>query len=261
MSGLRQGPKDSALSVKVSNDGSAVWVCFRCGAVGGTHGTRRVHPVPTPRGTRADADARSRAWRIWGESVPLAGTPGADYLTARFCVLPPADGDLRFHPALWCPDVEAKLPALVAKVTTVIGNAPIGIHRIWFRPGESKSIKKMRLGGSDDPVCVRLWPDDCVTMALGIAEGIESALAAAHSFKPMWATIDAGLMGKFPTLAGIESLTIFADHDEAGLKAAASCYRRWRGGGINVNVLRPRAYGEDPNDQTRHVAAGQGLKR
>lgn len=33
-----RGPKDTALSIDVRTDGSAVWVCFRCGWKGGQRG-------------------------------------------------------------------------------------------------------------------------------------------------------------------------------------------------------------------------------
>ena len=174
----------------------------------------------------ATAKAKTeRASEIWRACADLSGTAGAEYLRARCCDLPPRDGDLRFHPALWCSEVQAKLPALVARVSTVIGNRGVGVHRVWFRQGESRAVKKMRLGGSADPVCVRLWPDDAVTMGLGLAEGIETALSAQFLFKPIWATVDAGQMTKFPILRGVESLTIFADFDNAGIKPPEPCTR------------------------------------
>ena len=112
----------------------------------------------------------------------------------------PADADLRFHPRLYCAGVKAELSALVARVSTVLANRPVGIHRIWIRASERRAIAKRRLSGCDEPVCIRLWPDDAVTIGLGIAEGVESALAAARAFRPVWSTIDAGGMSKFPLL-------------------------------------------------------------
>jgi hypothetical protein len=243
-------------------DGSAVWKCWRCNASGGTrrgHEYRAFASSSAPRRMVSDVevsrDAATRAASIWKVTKPLSGSPGADYLELRHCVLPPADGDLRFHPHLYCPETKTDLPALVAKVTTVEGNRAIGIHRVWFKPGEPKAVKKMRLGGSGEVVCIRLWPDDTVTMALGIAEGIETALAAGGMFKPMWATIDAGQMAKFPILTGIESLTIFADYDKAGLDAARTTWRRYRHAGINANLLRPQRVGEDVNDMVIRAEA------
>lgn len=257
-----KGPRDDALSVLVRDDGSAVWSCFRCQVRGGTRGGRSLRAItssPTPRPEtelERPRDAAAAAARIWNETQPLSGSAGADYLKARCCDLPPADGDLRFHPRLYCPETKTELPALVAKVTTVIGNRTIGIHRIWFRPGETKAVKKMRLGGSPDPVCIRLWPDDAVTMGLGIAEGVETALAASFAFSPIWSAIDAGQLAKFPIVAGLESLTIFADFDKAGYSAAKTAYRRYRAAGINVNLWRSSKVGEDVNDM-RMRAAGR----
>lgn len=248
-----KGPRDTALSVDVRADGAALWYCWRCHASGGTRCGREYHALASSSAPRPDfvehsRDATTRAKSIWKQTRPLFGSPGADYLFLRHCVLPPVDGDLRFHPQLYCPETKTEHPALVGKVTTVIGNRAIGIHRIWFRPGEPRAIKKMRLGGGDDPVCIRLWPDDAVTMALGIAEGIETALAAAVMFKPMWSTIDAGQMAKFPLLGGVESLTVFADYDKAGLAAAKAIGLRYMQGGISANFLRPKRVGEDFND-------------
>jgi hypothetical protein len=99
---------------------------------------------------------------------------------------------------------------------------------------------------------IRLWPDDAVTHGLGIAEGIESALSAAHVFTPVWSCIDAGNLDQFPVLNGIESLTVFADRDDAGLKAARSCARRWQDAGREVVVLAPEE--GDANDLARGAA-------
>jgi hypothetical protein len=177
--------------------------------------------------------------------LPLAGTLGAAYLALRRCALPPAAGDLGYHPALYCADMKADLPALLARVSTVLGNRGVGIHRIWIRPGDAKAVAKKRLGGSTgtDAVCIRLWPDDAVDMTLGIAEGVETALAAAHRFRPMWSTIDAGQMAKFPLVAVLESLTIFADFDTAGMKAATAAQERYFLARRTAQVMRSRIVG------------------
>jgi hypothetical protein len=253
-----KGKRDDALSVLVRDDGSAVWKCFRCSLSGATRGERQYRVVNAPAKPRSEerrVDNAPGAAIIWRQTVPLADTLGEEYLRGRYCALPPAEGDVRFHPALFCPETESKLPALVARVSTVIGNRTVGIHRIWFRPGETKAVKKMRLGGSDAPVCVRLWPDDNVEATLGIAEGIESALAAARAFKPMWSCIDAGGMTRFPLPPGLESLTIFRDNDIAGEKAGRAVWSRYMAAGINANLWKPTRPGEDINDVVRMAYA------
>ena len=256
-----KGRHDTALSVLVRDDGSAVWRCFRCEASGGTRRGRDYRAIVSAAPKRAPEverapDARTAAARIWRETIPLAESLGAQYLLGRCCDLPPPDGDLRFHPALWCPEMRCELTALVARVSTVIGNRDVGVHRIWFRPGEIRAVKKMRLGGSKEPVCIRLWPDTTVTMGLGIAEGVETACAASFAFSPIWSCVDAGQLARFPILAGVESLTIFADFDNAGYKAAKTTYFRYSHAGINVTLLRSANVGEDINDM-RMKAAGR----
>jgi phage/plasmid primase-like uncharacterized protein len=100
---------------------------------------------------------------------------------------------------------------------------------------------------------IRLWPDEGATRGLGLAEGIETALAAAHIHSPVWAAIDAGNLSAFPVLPGIESLTIFADHDVPGLKAAQACGTRWQAAGREVRILRTRRAGQDAADLTQEA--------
>jgi hypothetical protein len=99
---------------------------------------------------------------------------------------------------------------------------------------------------------IRLWPDEAVTCGLGIAEGIETALSLAWAYAPVWATIDAGHMARFPVLDGIETLFIAQDQDSAGMAAASICARRWADAGREVLVTNQRT--NDLNDVLREAA-------
>jgi len=56
---------------------------------------------------------------------------------------------------------------------------------------------------------------------LGIAEGVETAVAAFHVHRvPTWAALSAAVLAKFEPPVGVEKLVIFADRDVAGLEAA-----------------------------------------
>jgi hypothetical protein len=250
-----KNPKDDALAVRIEHD-SATWVCHRCGWSGAAfddrnHTTREARPYkPAPPSHKPNVAGYESARRIWLECVPLDGTPGAEYLQRRGCRLPPDAGDVRFHPRLYCSKVGGELPALVCRVSTVFGNRGAGIHRIFLdRSGGTKAVAKMRLGGgADEPVCIRLWPDEDVTLGLALAEGIESALAAAHVFTPIWSTIDAGNLVKFPVLLGIESLTVFMDNDEAGRRAGEQCVERWSRANCEANIIMHPRSGADAND-------------
>jgi len=243
-----KGKHDTALSVTVESD-RVIWCCFRCGSKGAkgrdgigraTSASRRVERPTSP------SDARERALRIWNQCIGLRGTLGESYLRLRCCVIPPADGDLRFHPGLRFED--RALPALVGRVTTVTSNQFVGVHRIWIEPGSPRAISKRRLGGSEEPVCIRLWPDEDVEQGLAIAEGVESALAAASKFTPVWATVDAGQMAKFPILPGLSELAIFADHDPVGIAAAQDLRERYQLAGARARAIYPREPGTDIND-------------
>ena len=246
-----KGKHDTALSITVESD-RVIWVCFRCGSRGARRrdGTGRAYP-PAQRVERPlrPSDARERALHIWNATAPLRGTLGEQYLRLRHCALPPVDGDLRFHPALKFE--QRVLPALVGRVTTVIGNEPVGVHRIWIEQGSPKAIAKRRLGGSDQPVCIRLWPDEDVEQGLAIAEGVESALAVALKFRPVWSTVDAGQMAKFPILPGLSELTIYADHDPVGIEAAQDLRERYQLAGVRARAGYPREPGLDINDVAR----------
>jgi hypothetical protein len=189
---------------------------------------------------------------LWASCRRLDGD-ALDYLKARRCVIPPLDGDLRWHSGLHHPSGYTGA-ALVALVTDAITCEPMTLHRTWIRGDGSKApldVPRMLLQGHRKAGgVIRLWPDEAVTYGLGIAEGIETALAAAHAFTPMWSCIDAGNLAAFPVLAGIEALTIFADNDASGKgqRAANECAERWASH-AEVTIVEPTHAGTDFADE------------
>jgi len=251
-----RGPKDRTCGVTVDHDGGGgVAHCFRCEYVE----TRRddgAYRRPGMRQERAAAPIRHETLsdvgrELWDACGPIAGD-GLAYRKARNFVIPPRDGHLRYHPALPHRPSGTSGPALVALVTDAITGQPITLHRTWIRADGTKAPvdpPRMLLGGHRKAGgVVRLWPDEAVTTGLGIAEGIETALSLAHAFRPVWACIDAGNLSAFPILDGIESLTIAADHDAAGIKAAHVCADRWTAAGREVRIVMSDAHGADLND-------------
>lgn len=238
-----RGSSDRALAI-TSDERGTVSYCHRCGYVE-TDNTRQpgieieLQPVPNPDRLRA----------IWDRTLPLVGTIGERYLWHRHCRPPPADSDLRFLAGN-----DRFPPSLCGLITDAITNEPISLHFTRLAPdGRGKAgtdrdrllLKGHRKAGG----VIRLWPDEAVTDGLAIAEGIETALCAARCRAPIWACVDAGNLSKFPVLAGIESLMVFADHDDAGLKAAGAVARRWHDAGREVRVLRPVTPGHDVADE------------
>ncbi|SFH60653.1 Toprim domain-containing protein [Nitrosospira sp. Nsp14] len=186
---------------------------------------------------------------LFDQTKPIEG-PASDYLHARKCVVPPQDSDLRYHPALKHPGGYIG-PALVALVTDAITNRPITLHRTWIKSNGNKAEvepPRLLLGGHRKAGgVIRLWPDTEVTLGLGVCEGIETSLSLAHAFTPVWSLVDAGNLASFPVLLGIEALSIGADNDAVGMKAARKCARGWTRAGKLVRIVIPQGQG-DLND-------------
>jgi hypothetical protein len=94
-------------------------------------------------------------------------------------------------------------------------------------------------------VC-KLSPDEEVTTALAIAEGVETALSMAllpECFGiPVWATIGENTLADFPVPAGVEVLWIGVDVNDpksTGEKAAHQCADRWLAAGREVFFVKP----------------------
>lgn len=250
-----RGGKDDALGITRNDDGSLIAHCFRCGYVERlSNDDGRVIHAGRPRPAKRHETLSDYGSKLWNECIGLRGTAGEDYLLARGCVIPPADGDLKYHPALKHSPSGDIGPALVALVTDAVTREPLTLHRTWIRAdGNKADVDRPRMllaGHRKEGGVVRLWGDEAVTLGLGIAEGIESALSLAHAFQPVWCAVDAGNLGKFPVLAGVESLTIAADGDPAGIVAAKKCATRWFKAGREVFMVEADE-GEDVNDLVR----------
>lgn len=193
-------------------------------------------------------DSQRIAWALatWRETQPIDGTLAESYLASRHCMIDGLSPDIRFHPALWYKATGRPQSAMVSLMRDARTNEPCGIHRTFLTPDATK-IGRLMLGRAKG-ACLKLTDDAEVTYGLGIAEGIETALSVMRGgFRPVWACLSAGNIRDFPVLTGIESLTIFADSEKAGVDATKSCGRRWRDAGREVNAMHP-AGGGDYND-------------
>jgi phage/plasmid primase-like uncharacterized protein len=187
---------------------------------------------------------------IWREARDPIGTLAEGYLQGRLLDLDPslAGRVLRFHRA--CPWGRQTVPALVAKFSLIAepddDALPVAILRVGLTPDGKKLDKKML--GPVAGAAIKLDADENVALGLGITEGLETALAVrATGWRPIWALGSAGAIQTFPPLAGVEALTIFADHDanRAGQDAARHCAERWAAAGIEVFIRAPREAGAD----------------
>lgn len=254
-----RGGRDKTAGLTIEDDGKGVVHCFRCAYVESYRPERGAHRTPTVKPAHKAPAQKYQDLSEWGRDLwrschPLSGVALA-YLRARHCRIPPESGHLRWHPAVKHPSGYVG-PALVALITDVVTRKHLSLHRTWITPTGKADLETPRLplwNHSTKGGCIRLWPDECVTHGLGIAEGIETALSLAWAHPPVWATIDAGHMAQFPVLAGIGTLVIAQDQDPAGTSAASICARRWAEAGREVLVTRQAA--NDLNDVLKEVAA------
>lgn len=204
----------------------------------------RVKPVP-------DAARLGMGRDLWRSAAPLGRTLGERYLHSRGVPRPRAAGDLRFHR-----DARAfglRGPALVGRVSDAAdAHRSIGAHVTWLsEAGGRPARRERRYVGSKAGGVVRLSPDEDVTTALGIGEGIETTLALhALASVPVWASMDAGNLETFPVLPGIDVLHVAVDRDRsgAGQRAALAVAQRWRVAGREVVLWAADEIGADLAD-------------
>jgi hypothetical protein len=145
---------------------------------------------------------------------------------------------------------------IVGVMTDPVTGRPTGAISRTFLDCDLRKIAKAKLLGKGGGV-IRLSPDEDVQEGLHLTEGLESALtAAALGLRPVWSTGSNTTMARFPVLAGIEALTIFADHDAngAGERAAGELEARWLQEGREVRTFIRDKLG-DINDALRECQA------
>ena len=208
------------------------------------------------------AENGARIARAWAECVPLLpGDPCTLYLKGRgFGGVWPLPEGLRLHRAMPYWHGGEKLgtfPAMVAAIVAPDGRT-VALHRTYLtRDGKKAEVPTVKkLTGAAGPLagaCIPLHRP--MRGCIGIAEGIETALAAWRaSAVPTVAAYCAGNLAAWQWPAGVQRLVIFADADEAGQGAADALQRRALAAGLHCEVLTPSADGADWCD----VWAAQG---
>ncbi len=249
--------------------GRGTWICSQCGAgdgfgllrqvfgwsfreaaaaVDGIVGTVNAAPAITER-TEESKVASLRA--VWSASRAVStGDPVALYLARRVGITE-APADLRFHPSLRHSD-GGTYPAMLAMMRYPDGTGA-SIHRTYLTVDGEKAdvdgVKKFMQGKPIQTASVRLG---VTGPRIGIAEGIETALAASQRFGvPVWAATNATLLECWVPPAGVKQVLIAGDNDASytGQAAAHVLARRLVREGYAVEVQLPAAVGKDWCDE------------
>lgn len=251
-----------------NKDGSGSFFCSGCGAGGSGFellqrkfgwdfataasevdkvlGRVKPEPVkagPDPKKQRADV------LRLWKAGQPIQhGDRVHSYLTSRGLDLP-ADRDcLRFVAACPVHCEPGQRWAMVAKITGADGKG-VNLHRTYLGPNGKADMTEPRAtmpGELPDGCAIRLAS---VAEKMGIAEGIETALAATKRFGlPVWAAVNATMLAKWRAPEGCKEVIVFADNDlKYGGQAAAFtlAHKLACRDGLKVRVELPDAPGTD----------------
>ena len=207
-----------------------------------------VQPV-TGKPDRTDDDKLAALRRVWRESKPIQrGDEAYAYLAGRGLRLYDLPEAVRLHPGLRYQDGEHQgvYPAMLATVTAPDGRA-VSLHRTYLQDGRKAPVgtpKKLMQGLPLSGAAIRLT---AVSEVLGIAEGIETALAASELFEvPVWSCVSAQGIESFEPPAGVKEVVVFADNDTnfAGQAAAYRAAHRLKLKGFEVEVVIPPIVGD-----------------
>jgi putative DNA primase/helicase len=255
-----------------NREGRGTWICSQCGAGDGIklvmekngwefgEAAKQIEtvigsaPADAPKRERSDCDKRDSMNRLWRSSKAIeSNDPVGRYLVCRIgltsfpsCLR--TAYNVRYHS-----DCSSFHPAMIAMVTGPDGTPTI-LHRTYLTVDGLKApvIEPRRLmpGTLAKGAAIRLAP---AGDALGIAEGIETALSASALFGvPCWAAVSAGMLAAWQPPSGAKRITIFGDNDanHTGQAAAYALAARLRSERV-VEVQIPAAVGADWNDVHR----------
>ena len=219
-----------------------------CKQVESIVGTVEKTPPPKP-----GPDPAVRLRKIYAQSKPAAdGSTVWNYLARRG--LSPSiairEGACMYY------DNGARTKeytVMIAKVETQDG-LPSTLHLTYLDGDEKASVasprKVLPAVRPMDGGAVRLFP---AAELMGIAEGIETALAASELYgMPVWAALNAGNLQKFIPPPDARKVIVFVDNDESytGQAAGYALAKRIVDKGIECEVFMPSNRG-DWNDVLR----------
>lgn len=200
-----------------------------------------AEPVPVKPTRQASKLYLRQMWATGRKITPE--DPVGLYLAARGLTLAGHGGELRYVPALPHYPTRTVHPGMLAKFRDATGEtkqlqrtyltaaghkATVEPNRM-FMPGDMPSGGAVRLGGPAE--------------TMGVAEGMETALAASQRFgMVVWATTSAGMLVKWVPPPEARHITVFGDNDSnavgqcAAWTLARHLLREARGAAIKLTV-------------------------
>lgn len=241
--------------------GNGTYFCSQCGAGNGMDLLMKIKgwdfrtaakevdavahntPVEKPKPATDPRKQRERMADLWNGAKPIeAGDPVWLYLQNRHIELPQNRDALRFHSQCPVPGEPGNRMAMLAKVSGPDGKS-VQVHRTFLTPQGRKADmdcpRAIMPGAIPDGSAIRLAMHGD---RLGIAEGIETALAATKRFgMPVWAAISSTMLKKWEAPEGVREVTVFGDHDPkfGGQAAALALAHRLAVKGLEVRIEIP----------------------
>lgn len=197
---------------------------------------------------------------LWKAARPIAEIGATRRMWETRLGFVPVTTELRGLDSLECPS-HGTHPGMIARVLDPVGKA-VQLHRTFLQSnGEKAKIPSPRRvmplpmpPGS----AVRLQPPK--DGVLGVAEGIETAMAASALFEvPVWATLNSGTMKSWEPPSGVRVI-VFGDNDAhkqfTGQSAAYQLAERLARAKVEVSVEVPQQIALDWADVLAQRRAG-----
>lgn len=205
---------------------------------------------PRESSTQMPCKRKRYAEQLRESARPLTTSP---YLERRGLLTPPG---LQTHDAVEYRDDGELLSTFPAILAPVQRDGKFLTYHVTYLQGDQKADvddpRKQLPGPSLNGGGVALWQSG---EELGIAEGIETAIAAHMLFDvPVWAAVNSSLLTSFIPPPDVKRLIIFGDHDRnyAGQAAAFALAKRLHGR-FDIDVLLP----DQPGDWNDVLLAGK----
>jgi putative DNA primase/helicase len=263
-------------------EGRGTWICNQCGAGDGIkavmlkygdqypaamrkisdaigHAPERYQPTNRNKPNKDIEQVRVMLRKLWSKSQRLTGSdPVSLYLRQRRLYYKLSD-DVRYCPECYESDTKTMIPAMVAIVRDSEGK-PAAIHRTYLDgTGKANIASPKKLTPTVNPLAggsIRLFDH---TDTLGIAEGIETAIAARQLFDvPTWAAVSSTILEGFNPPDGVRVVYVFADNDAnfTGQAAAYKLAKRLYSTDIIVKVEVPEAVGDWADINCQSIGIG-----